>query len=108
MRKSEIVTKREIEMLIGENIDKNLFEKALEYARRKQADIYEREKREVILERWYLEDLVRGYVISLTLSKVTLDFCKLINYRMDDMEKSAHIENYVDAQETTHIVANSI
>lgn len=48
------VEKREVEELLGAEISEDLFQKALEYAKRKQAYIFLRENRSVVMEHWYL------------------------------------------------------
>lgn len=46
---NEIVEKEEVEQLLGCKITDEQFEEALEYARHKQAYIYQREPRAVVM-----------------------------------------------------------
>lgn len=61
------VEKREVEELLGAEISEDLFRKALEYAKRKQAYIFSREKRSVVMEHWYLvkltEECARSHLL---------------------------------------------
>lgn len=82
---SEVVSKKEVEELLGCEITTEQFEEALKYAERKQAYIYKREKRPVVLEHWYLVKLTEEYVRSLAFSKFTMDLCSALR----DMEKRA-------------------
>lgn len=93
--------KNEVEELIGCNITDSQFVEALEYAKKKQAYIYEREQREVVLQRWYLVKLTEESVRSLAFSKYTMDLCRTIN----DMEKE-HLTHSCNSAPTTfnHIV----
>lgn len=69
------ISKTELEAVIGNSITDSTFEEALNCARQKQAYIYQREKREEILQGWYLLELTKEYIKSITLSKFTLDLC---------------------------------
>ena len=80
---NDIVEKREVEELLGCTITDEQFEEALKYARHKQAYIYQREQREVVLQHWYLVKLTEEYVRSLAFSKFTMDLCSALR----DMEK---------------------
>ena len=51
----EIVEKKEVEELLGCEITDEQFEEALKYARHKQEYICQRERRQVVLQHWYLE-----------------------------------------------------
>lgn len=78
-----IVKKEEVEELLGCRITDGQFEKALGYARDKQVYIYQRDKRPVVLQRWYLVKLTEEYVRNLAFSKFTMDLCSTLR----DMEK---------------------
>ncbi len=69
------INKKEVEVLLGSSITDSIFEEALGCARRKQEYIYQREGREVVMQRWYLVKLVEEYVKSLAFSKFTMDLC---------------------------------
>ena len=73
------VTKQEEEELLGCEIGDGLFKDALAYAKRKQQYSYEREKRPVILQHWYLVKLTEECVRDLTFSKYTMDLCETRN-----------------------------
>ncbi len=93
--------KREVEELLGYSITDSQFEEALRYAERKQKHIYEREKRSVVLQHWYLVKLTEEYVRSLALSKFTVDLC----LELRNMEKE-HLTHCVKGAPTaTHIVS---
>ncbi len=79
---SEIVKRKEVEELLGCVITDEQFNEALEYARRKQEYIYEREHKAVVLHHWYLVKLTEEYVRSLAFSKFTMDLCSALR----DME----------------------
>lgn len=97
------IEKREVEELIGTEISNDLFHKALEYAKRKQAYIYSREKRLVVMQHWYLVKLAEEYARSLVLSKFTMDLCR----KLSDMEKERQINNNLGAPQNTHIITVS-
>lgn len=96
----EIVEKREVEELLGCEITDEQFEEALEYARHKQEYIYQRERRQVVLQHWYLVKLTEEYVRNLAFSKFTMDLCRTLR----DMEKEHSIRNQ-SAPTDNHIVA---
>lgn len=93
------VKKEEVEELLGCEITEEQFNEALEYARRKQKDIYERERRVEVLQRWYLVMLTEEYVRRLALSIFTMDFCRTSH----DMEKE-HSAICQSAPTDNHIV----
>ena len=99
---SETVSKGEVEELLKCGITDGQFREALKYARRKQEYIYQQEKREVVLQHWYLVKLTEEYVRSLALSKSTTDLCIAVN----DMEKE-HPFKEQGTPQTNHIVAVS-
>lgn len=99
---SEVVKREEVEDLLGFEITDEQFNEALEYAKRKQEYIYEREHRAVVLQHWYLVKLTEEYVRSLALSKSTMDLCRTLR----DMEKE-HPANCQSAPTDNHIVAVS-
>lgn len=97
---NDIVEKREVEELLGCTITDEQFEEALKYARHKQAYIYQREPRAVVMQHWYLVKLTEEYVRSLAFSKFTMDLCRTLQ----DMEKEHPIINQ-SAPTNNHIVA---
>lgn len=97
---SEVVKKEEVEELLGCEITTEQFEEALKYAKRKQAHIYKREKKSVVLQHWYLVKLTEESVRSLAFSKLTMDLCRARH----DMEKE-HSANCQSAPTDNHIVA---
>lgn len=96
------VRKEEVEELLGSEITKDQFDEALQCAERKQAYIYNREKRPVILQHWYLAKLTEEYVRSLAFSKFTMDLCGILL----DMEKE-HSAKDQSALTDIHIVSGS-
>ena len=98
----EIVKKEEVEELLGFKITDRQFEDALQNAERKQAYIYDREKRPVVLQHWYLVKLTEEYVRSLAFSKFTVDLCRALR----DMEKEHSVKNQ-SAPTDIHIVTAS-
>ena len=94
------VEKREVEELLGCTITDEQFEEALKYARHKQAYIYQREPRKVVMQHWYLVKLTEEYVRSLAFSKFTMDLCRTLR----DMEKEHPITDR-SAPTDIHIVA---
>lgn len=97
---SEIVRKEEVEEVLGSRITDEQFNEALEYATKKQAYIYKREPRAVVLQHWYLVKLTEEYVVSLAFSKFTTDLCRTLC----DMEKEHSVKNQ-SAPTNNHIVA---
>ena len=85
---SEVVNKREVEELLGCVITDEQFNEALDYARRKQEYIYNRECRAVVLQHWYLVKLTEEYVRSLAFSKFTMDLYR----KICNMEKERSIQ----------------
>ncbi len=72
----QVVTREEVEMLLGSSITDSMFGEALNYARHKQAYIYQRERREVVMQHWYLVKLTEEYARNLAFSKFTMDLCR--------------------------------
>lgn len=99
---SETVKKEEVEELLECEITDGQFEEALKYAKRKQAYIYDREKRPVVLQHWYLVKLTEEYVRSLAFSQFTMDLCRALR----DMEKEHSVRNQ-SAPTDIHIVSAS-
>lgn len=97
---SEAVKREEVEELLGYEITDEQFNEALQYAKRKQEYIYKRERRAVVLQRWYLAKLTEEYVRSLAFSKFTMDLCRTLR----DMEKEHSVKNQ-SAPTDNHIVA---
>nr|WP_300807986.1 hypothetical protein [uncultured Acetatifactor sp.] len=94
------VKKQEVEELLGFAITDEQLREALECARRKQEYIYQRERRPVVLQHWYLVKLTEEYVRSLAFSKFTMDLCRALR----DMEKE-HSASCQSAPTDNHIVA---
>ena len=97
---SKKVNKEEVEELLGCEITEKQFDKALEYAKRKQDYIYRQEHRAVVLQHWYLVKLTEEYVRSLALSKITMDLCRTLH----DMEKEHPVKDQGTPMDN-HIVA---
>lgn len=70
------ISKTRLETMLGSSITDSMFKEALNCARQKQAYIYQREKREEVLQGWYLLELTKEYIKSIALSKLTLELCK--------------------------------
>ena len=103
MRESvEIIEKSEVEELLGCEITDEQFDEALEYARHKQKYIYQRERRAVVMQHWYLVMLTEESVRNLAFSKFTMDLCRLLR----DMEKEHPVKDQ-GAPLDNHIVAIS-
>lgn len=103
MKKPEsVVRKEEVEDLLGFSITDEQFSEALNHAKRKQAYIYDHEKRAIVLQHWYLVKLIEEYVNSLALSKFTMDLCRTLR----DMEKEHPVIDK-SAPADDHIVAVS-
>lgn len=98
----QIVSKKEVEELLKYKITDKQFHEALEYAKKKQAYIYEQEPREVVMQHWYLVKLTEEYVRSLVLSKFTMDLCR----KLSNMEKE-HLAQHGGTQTSNHIVTVS-
>ena len=74
--------KREVEVLLKRKITDEQFEEALEYAKEKQRYIYEKDHREVVLQEWYLIQLTKECVISLSFSRYCADGCEFWKKKM--------------------------
>lgn len=72
------ISKTELEAVIGSSITDSMFGEALNYARCKQAYIYQHSKRDEVLQRWYLLELIKEQIKSIMLSKLTMDLCREI------------------------------
>lgn len=72
------ISKTELEAVIGNSITDSMFGEALNHARCKQAYIYQHSKREEVLQRWYLLELIKEQIKSIMLSKLTMDLCREI------------------------------
>ena len=70
------ISKTELEAVIGSSITDSMFGEALNHARCKQAYIYQHSKRDEVLQRWYLLELIKEYVKSITFSRFTMDLCR--------------------------------
>ena len=75
-QKMQEIKKTEAEERLNASITDSMFEEALIYAKRKQAYIYQHERREVVMQRWYLLELVKEYVRNLVFSRFTMDLCR--------------------------------
>lgn len=102
-RPEDDVRKEEVEELLGFSITDEQFLEALEYAKRKQTYIFERDERAVVMQHWYLVKLTEEYVRSLALSKFTMDLCR----RITDMEKEHQVNKNLGAPQDTHIITVS-
>lgn len=99
---SESVIREEVEELLRCEITDEQFKEALRYAKQKQEYIYEREKRPIVLQHWYLAMLTEEYVRSFAFSNFTMDLCRIRN----NMEKE-HLFKEQGTPATNHIVAVS-
>ncbi len=86
---TETIKKQEVEELLKCKITNEQFEEALEYAKRKQANIYRLEQKRVALQHWYLVKLTEEYVRSLAFSRFTMDLCRTLR----DMEKEHPVKD---------------
>ncbi len=93
------VRKEEIERRLGFGITDSRFEKAVEYALRKQIRIGEREGRIQVLHRWYLTELIMEYVRNAAFSELTMDLCRIVY----NMENECPVKDH-DTHTRTHIV----
>lgn len=100
--KDEIIKKEEVEEMLGCGITDVQFEEALKHARYKQEYLRQRERGEVVKQHWYLVKLTEEYVISLALSKFTMDLCQ----KHRDMEKEHLTHPCKGTPPTSHIVAH--
>lgn len=73
--------KQEIEQQLGCEIPEELYRQAITYAKDKQAYLYAREGRAVVLEEWYLTTLTEEYIRNLAFSNFTMDLCEEIRKR---------------------------
>lgn len=95
------IKKEELEGLLGCSITEGQFAEALACAVRKQAYIYEYDKRPVVLQKWYLMKLTEEYVRNLAFSEHTMDLCRKIR----NMEKEHPAKsNCQSALTDVHIV----
>lgn len=94
--------KKEVEELLGFEISDHQFKEALEYAKKKQAYIYEQEPRESVMKHWYLVKLTEEYVRNLAFSQFTMDLCR----KLSNMEKE-HLEQNEGTPTSNHIVTVS-
>lgn len=97
------VRKEEIERRLGFGITDSRFEKAVEYALRKQIRIGEREGRIQVLRRWYLIELIVEYVRNAAFSELTMDFCRIVY----NMKNECPVKNH-GTQTHTHIVTSPV
>ena len=95
--------KKEVEELLECEISEELFNEALAYAMKKQQYSYEREKRPVILQHWYLVKLAEECVRALAFSRFTMDLCETLNNIEKERlvnDRSTPIANYIVPQQT--------
>lgn len=69
------ISKTVLETVLGSSITDSMFKEALSCARQKQAYIYQHEKRQEVLQDWYLLELSKEYIRSITLARFTMDLC---------------------------------
>lgn len=69
------ISKTVLETVLGSSITDSMFKEALSCARQKQAYIYQHEKRQEVLQDWYLLELAKEYIRSIALSRFTMDLC---------------------------------
>lgn len=93
------VRKEEIERRLGRKITDSRFEKALEHAQKKQLHIYECEKRSLVLQHWYLVELVEEQVRNSVLSELMMKLCGIVY----DMENECQARSH-GTHTRTHIV----
>lgn len=91
--------KKEIERRLGRAIPDGLFVEALGYAERKQECIYSQGNNPLVMQPWYLAELVAEYARSLIFSEATLKICREIR----NMEKERPVKNR-NAQMDNHII----
>lgn len=95
-----IITKGEVEKLLGYKITDEQFNEALEYAKRKQEYIYKRKHQPGVLQGKYLTKLIEEYVRSLAFSKFTMDLCRTLRYMEKEhsaLSKSTLTDNHIVA-----------
>lgn len=68
--------KEQIEQQLQCKIPESLYQDALKYAKNKQAYIYAKERRKVVLQNCYLVKLTEEYVRNLMFSRFTMNLCK--------------------------------
>lgn len=95
------VKKKEVEQRLGCAITDSQFEKALEYAQRKQIRISENEGRIQVVCRWYLVELIVEYVRNAVFSELTMDLCRIVC----NMENECPVKNH-GTHTRTHIVTS--
>jgi hypothetical protein len=83
------LNKVDVEELLGFEIEDDVYEIALSYAKRKQRRLLENHESKAPAETWYLCKLTEEYVHSILLSEATLDLCKLMhNIEKEHLAKS--------------------
>ena len=83
------VKKEEVEEILGCKISTDHFCEALSYAKRKQQRLYGKEKRNVILQHWYLVQLTKEAAINIAFAEFTANLCGV----MKNMEKEHSVRN---------------
>lgn len=78
------MVKKDIEEMLQTDISDELFAEALGQAKHKQKHIFDREKRDVVMQDWYLMQLVKEQIAAISFSRFTMDLCEMLR----NMEKS--------------------
>lgn len=99
-----MIKKSDIEMILRYKISSDLFDKSLNSAKNKQTYLFKNSKDSAILQDWYLQQLVREYIISFSFQEFTLDLCRAFN---NNMEKE-HQTKSQGTPYSNHIVSHSI
>lgn len=74
--------REQVESLFGMAISDEEFERALGYAKRKQAHIFQLTGRKEVMEDWYLAKLTEEQARSNALSDFSMDLCRTL-YEME-------------------------
>lgn len=83
------MNKADVEELLGFEINDEVFEIALGYAKRKQKYLLEHYESKAPAESWYLCKLTEEFVHSILLSEETLDLCRFMhNIEKEHLAKS--------------------
>lgn len=98
-----VVSKEDVERLLGFGITDKHFNAALEYAKRKQEYIFNMERSPVVWQDWYLVKLAEEYARSTAFSLFTMELYRTLL----DMEKEHPVKNR-SAPMDNHIVAVSV
>lgn len=96
-----ILSKKNVEELLHEEITDEMYERALESAKRKQERLYQRYQTAYTLEEWYLLQLIKEAVVEQAFSDFTIALCTSLH----DMEKEHLSRKDIGAPTANHIVA---